>query len=829
MTACRERLAALAAAFLLLSWPALGQDAPLPEIGIGVVTDGEAVETDLLLGQIRQEVQVLFEGEFEPVFHLRQGSWTLGSVRAQIAALEEDPRVDVIVAAGVLASHLFCCQEVLPKPVLATLVFDAEQQGLPRVQSDPKVGVTSGRHNLNYLAIPESARRDLERLHEIVPFETAVFVSNQWLHEAIPDLFARFEDEDFDLDVLPVGGTVESVDEALLALEGAEAAYVAPLLHLPLAERQRLIDGLIALEIPSFSAIGAGAVERGILAAQRSDDFIDRLARRVALNLQRIVLGEDAGTLPVDILDHPRLRINMKTARAIGVDPSWQTRTEAELLYAVDADAPVATLEDALNDAVFRNLEVAAERKAVAAGEQDVATARSNLLPSLDGSVTGVQIDDDRASALGGQAERSVSAGVDLRQVIWSDAARANVDVQRSLQEGRRQRLQATELDALRDAAVAYYNVLRSQTLESVRREDLELTRSHLDFARIRNELGQAGPAEIYRWESRLADSRRALVDAAAQLRKARYALNRVRHRPLAEDFRTEADGMTLEYLLARRGKLLAFTGSPRDFELTTDFMVQEALALVPELLEIDASIAAQERVVKAAKRSYYSPDVVAALSYDERVEASGAGSDGDTGLPFAITVPDDSSWSAAISVTLPLFSGGARRAELAGAELTLERLRIQRGDVAERLEQAIRSNLQDTQAAFTGIVLTRDSAAAARRGLELVSDAYRQGAADLLDLLDAQTSALQAELAAADAQFTFFAELTETERSAGYYFDFLSPEEQDAWYERLGVYFRSRGVDPRPDRKIRLGGDRWFQSGEILGDGPRAGQGDAP
>ncbi|MDA8016762.1 MAG: TolC family protein [Thermoanaerobaculia bacterium] len=781
----------------------------LDPVGIALVGDGSAAETDLLVDLIEREIQILLEGELDPEFHRRVGEWTLESVRAEIAAVEADPNVHVIVAAGVLASHLFCCEPVLPKPVVAALVVDAEVQGLPRL------GEASGRHNLNYLAIPDNIRRDLERLHEIVPFERAVFVSNRWLQEAIPDLFSQFQDEEwgFELDVLPVG---DSVDEALASLEGVQAAYVAPLLHLSLEDRQRLIEGLTELRIPSFASLGAIEVERGVLATQRSDEFIERLARRVALNVQRILLGEDAGSLPIDFVDRPRLRINMKTARAIGVDPAWQMRTEAELLFESEREVPVVTLEDALNDAVFRNLGLAAQRKAVEAGEQDVVSARSGLRPNLDATVTGVQIDDDRASPLAGQVERSVRAGVELTQVIWSDAARGNVTIQSSLQEGRRQRLQAVELDALRDAAVAYYNVLRSQTLETIRREDLSLTRSHLDFARIRSELGQAGPAEIYRLESRLADARRALVDASAQVRKARYALNRVRHRPLSDDLRTESDGLTLEYLLMRRGRLLAFTGSPRDFELTSDFMIQEALIVVPELKEIDASIAAQQRGVKSARRAYYSPDIVAALSWDRRLAESGVGSEGDGGSPFSMDIPDETNWSAAVSISLPLFAGGARRADLVGAELALEQLRLQRQELAERLEQAIRSNLQDSQAAFSGIVLTRDSAAAARRGLELVSDAYRQGAADLLELLDAQSSALQAELAAADAQFTFFSELTETERSAGYYYDFLPPEEQEAWFERLGEHFRNQGVEPRPDRKIHLGGDRWFRPGDV-------------
>ena len=42
-----------------------------------------------------------------------------------------------------------------------------------------------------------------------------------------------------------------------------------------------------------------------------------RMARRIALNLQRILLGDDPGTLPVDIERTEVMTINMATARAI--------------------------------------------------------------------------------------------------------------------------------------------------------------------------------------------------------------------------------------------------------------------------------------------------------------------------------------------------------------------------------------------------------------------------------------------------------------------------------------------------------------------------------
>ena len=313
----------LSTAFLLLiAWslaPAtsLAADTPVvetPVVDIGIVVDGPSSISDQLVELTQQEIRTLLQDEFEPRFadhHTLAGDWTLDGVRQHIQTLEEDPEVEIILALGVLASHLFCCEQILPKPVIAPLVIDAELQGLPNVRG------TSGRPNLNYLAIPSSAQRDLDALHHIVPFRKVAFVANRWLLDAIPGLAGQMsqilEDAPYELVLLPVG---ESVEDAMAALpEDADAAYVAPILHLSEADRQRIIDFLKEKRLPSFSIMGTGEVERGLLAAQRSDDFFFRLSRRIALNVQRILLGEDPGNLPTGFADRIQLRLNMKTAR----------------------------------------------------------------------------------------------------------------------------------------------------------------------------------------------------------------------------------------------------------------------------------------------------------------------------------------------------------------------------------------------------------------------------------------------------------------------------------------------------------------------------------
>ena len=79
---------------------------------------------------------------------------------------------------------------------------------------------------------------------------------------------------------------------------------------------------------------------------------------------------------------------------------------------------------------------------------------------------------------------------------------------------------------------------------------------------------------------------------------------------------------------------------------------------------------------------------------------------------------------------------------------------------VAERIETRIRAGMEVARGSFSGIDLSEQAAAAAGKSLELVSDAYARGAVSILDLLDAQNAALNAEQLLANAIYDFLIDL---------------------------------------------------------------------
>jgi outer membrane protein len=799
----KSEAAFLAFTLILITFVSERSDAAqVPHVQIGIVIDGPWERNDEVLELFKQEILELTRGEFDVRFAPEKtivADWTSARVAQALDTLFADPDVDLVLAMGVLASDVVCRRAVIEKPVVAPFVIDGRVQGLPRENG------ASGVRNLSYISSSISFRRDLEVFLEIAPFHHLTILSTWALGSFVPELQRRVEDLLAELSIEASFVNVRgSAEEALAALPPeTEAVYVFPLLELLPGEMDRLIAGLIERRLPSFSRFGRSEVERGILAGL-SEEHFPRRARRTALHVQRILLGEDPSTFAVDFQEREQLRINMATARAIGVYPTFELMTIAELVDEQRRDITRSVdLRSAMNEAIDVNLDLRARDREVAAGAEEIGIAKSFLLPELDLAGTGVLIDRDRSQATG-QPERFFAPSLTLTQAIYSESAHANYRIQEQLQQAREYDRESLRLDIAQEAATAYLNVLRTKTSERILKDNLEVTRSNLELARARETIGFSGPAEVYRWESQIAAARSAVITATANRNQAEIALNRLLHRPLEEPFLTEEIGLedpSLDYI---RVGIQPYVSSPGYFDLFRDFMTERGLLQSPELSSFNAAINVRERSLLASRRAFFVPDVFFQGNLERPfrggASSSGLGVLGDVATMFpelGLSRPNDFNWTLALDVSIPLFTSGYRTGVRDRDIEELSRLRLEREALAERIEQRIRSALHAAGATLAGIGLARDAAAATRSNLDLVTDAYSRGAVSIIDLLDAQNASLVAEEAAANATYDFLIDVFEVARSAGRIYYLGSPEEREQLLKEIDAYFRKRGVSP--------------------------------
>lgn len=761
---------------------------PQRTVHVAIVTDGPSERTTTLRALFLEELRTVNRGEFDiqaPVELQLEADRTLEGVTAALERALADRRTDLVVMLGLLGSHAAAQRSNLPKPVLAPFVADPELQGLPYDNG------ASGRKNLSYISLDVDIVRDLGAFREIVPFTRLAVLLDGAILDAIPgvrDEMTRAADE-LGLTVTPLA-VADAAEPALAAIAAdVQTVYVGPLLRLSPAAYQRLITGLIERRLPSFAFFGRSDVELGLLLGSGPALQMDRLARRVALNARRILLGEAASALPVAFARQEGLVLNMRTARAIGFSPSWQLLTRAELLHdEPEAHGPPLTFAGAIRKAVELNLGIRLAESNVAAGQENIREARAALLPQIGLDGGWVEIEEDDASAIPGRAQRITSGSVTLEQSLYSEPARANIEVQKQFQAAREDERDRVRLDIVLETAQAYLGVLRAETNERVQKNDLRLTRSNLELARVRRRIGTAGPSEVYRWESEIANAQRAVDEAQTRTRVAEIALNALLHRAQEEAVATAEVGLDEPTLIAGQQRLYDLIDNPERFRVFRDFVVRDALAAVPELRQIDALLEAQERTLQSAQRAFWHPSLGLRLDRTETFGRSGARAAPLPGL-------DDHETTVALQLSLPLFTGGARRARRAEASETLAGLRVQRRAVAERVEQRVRSALHIARSAYTSIRLSRLAAGAAQSNLDVVLDAYSRGTVSILDLLDAQNAARTADLRAATAVYGFMDGLMEVERATARFDFFLTPEDQADWFSRAERYFAEQGV----------------------------------
>ena len=438
---------------------------------------------------------------------------------------------------------------------------------------------------------------------------------------------------------------------------------------------------------------------------------------------------------------------------------------------------------------VETNLDLIAQRFGTKAGAREIRVARANLLPQVSAGINITQLDGANSSVAAGlAAQRSTSGSVTVNQLLFSDAARAGVEIQTALQESREAELEQLRLDLVQTATVSFLEVLRAETLFRVQRDNLELSRANLELAQDRLRAGSTNASDVYRWESQLATAQQEAIAARTSVTRARENLNRLLDRPLDAPYRLLPSTLEDPSLLIDESELPKLIDNPKSFRRLMLSMVEVGIERSPELRALRAAIDAKEREILTERRSFYLPSVSLQGQLTQVLEED---------RKFGQSLEGDDDWSLALVATLPLFEGGARRAEVERAELELQQLETQYKSLQDQIEQNIRSQMHLTNASFLSIPLAEKAAEAAHRSLELVTDAYSLGAVSILDLLDAQSASLQAREGAANAVHNFLIDLMNAQRAAGRFDFFLTDEERRAVIRELRETMTIEATDP--------------------------------
>ncbi len=418
----------------------------------------------------------------------------------------------------------------------------------------------------------------------------------------------------------------------------------------------------------------------------------------------------------------------------------------SSLTLASDTSQSVAWL-DLLQDTVLvglvrealtnnRDLQVARAR--IQEFRAQVGVERAGLLPELsaNGSASTQQTVFGGLGTFGFDAWR-VTADLSWELDFWG-RIRGNVAGAQADLDARREDVRATVLSLVSDITTAYLNLRALDQNVAIAERTLASRRATLKLAERRLAEGLISELDVRQFEAQVAAP-------AMRVAEFRLAIARTEHQ--------------LSQLLGRAPGPIA-RGRPL-VEVANEVVIPDSVSSLliarrPDVLRAEHEVTAAAARV-GAQRAARLPSVIITGQYGSQADSPGDLFKGSTEI-----------YTAMAGISLPLFDGGRRLNDQRAASAREEQAMF-------RHEQVVLTALREVSDAMIGVRSTRDQLAAQqvqlralRRALELANRRYDSGIASYLEVLDAQRSLFEAELATTGVEQAYLASAVQLYRALG-------------------------------------------------------------
>jgi outer membrane protein len=413
------------------------------------------------------------------------------------------------------------------------------------------------------------------------------------------------------------------------------------------------------------------------------------------------------GILAVVLLWAPSARAQEAVAPAAPELPHVQLEGNAP---------PTVKLNDAVGTALARNPTAAVAYAEIRRAQAIVEQVRSSSLPTLYGGLTYTRLDAPRTNlgvleepigAFQANALLTVPLIVPKPWAQWSQAT-DQVDVAR-LSAGDTRRLVAVAVARAFLAVVAQKRVIDA----AVRARDTD--RAHYEYSHQRFAGGVGNRIDEVRADQQLRSDEANVQQQYSNLARDREALGVL----VGDAGPLDADEPVLD--------------APRDPQRAMNEAEHRS-----DVQVADARLHASQHAVNDDWTDYMPYLSGTFLPFYEN--------------PALITYPS-TGWVAELILTIPIYDGGLRYGQEKERGVARDEARVQLEATLRQARSDVRTAFEELKRADASLASAREAAKLAETGLDLANVAYRAGASTNIEVIDAERTARDAELAVAIAE----------------------------------------------------------------------------
>ncbi|MDU8885422.1 TolC family protein [Yeosuana sp. MJ-SS3] len=766
---------------LLFSFQSFSQS-KVYDIGFLVDTTNPGLES--MLDELEDEIKAIVGEDAEIKFSKKNRLTNNFDYDLALKRYNEllENETDIIIAFGAVNNVIISGLEKYDKPTILFGTIGEDLIDQPPFNSLEKI------ENFTSIATVQSYKEDLAVLKEITSAKRiGVMVENSFLQTSdLENSFADFSDElNLELDILPFN----TLEELLSKVDGYDAIYLVGVFYFTDDQIKTLADELIKKKIASFTTTPLIDVENGLLATNHDATEISQFFRRIALNVEAIVLDNEFSKTS-SVIDLKRnLTINYNTARKLDIPLKYSLIATTNIIgntTEIIAEKKY-NLVDVMQEVINENLKLKTTAQDTLLSSQDLKLAKSNYLPDIYASATGAYVDPKLAEVANGQSpEVSTFGNITLSQTVFSEAANANISIQRSLQQAQKENYNSEALNTVFNASTAYFNALMLKSNYLIQSKNLELTKRNLQIATHNYEAGQSGKSDVLRFRSEASQNTQTMIEALNRLKQGFNVLNELLNNPIDTKIDVEEaelkEGLFSNYNYKQLG---SFLDDPRLRKPFIDFLVQEAVTNAPELKLLDYNLKAAQRSERLYGSGRFLPTIALQGQYNYEFSRSGAGIE----YPTIFPTPPDGYYNVGLNVTLPIFNQNKQNINKQIASIQSDQLNTS----IDNLKLSIQRNMNDAVLQLinqiANIELSKIFEETAEEALDLTQTSYANGAVNIVQLLDAQNNYIQAQLASSNATYNYLLSSMELERALGTFFLLQTEEERQEFITRFLEY----------------------------------------